>query len=134
MYSVKLIVLAVNYLPAFSFFFHYCVLLNNCEVSFLRHFSISLIITFHDLYDAFNCVIFSVSYISPRQKLFAHDVRKTYIYVLRIHNAFFSLEIVLTLKRSQTRTHFALYPSNLFSVSGFLNEYLWTVLAKLSGH
>lgn len=147
MYSVKLIVLAVNYLPAFSFF-HYCVLLNNCEVSFLRHFSISLIITFHDLYDAFNYVIFFVSYIShcARSYLLMVYVKRISTCAAHIQCIFLSGSCSHIKTRAHTYTHtrthytyISLYIhieslSQGLSGTGFLSVSLWTVLAKLSGH
>lgn len=53
-------------------------------------------------------------------------------------NAFFSLEVIFTLKHTHIRISLYIHISNLLwqglSGTGFLSVSLWTVLAKLSGH
>lgn len=67
---------SINHLSAFSFFYYYCVvLLNNCEVSFLCHFLISLNvflnITFY-YFLSFNDMVVSFEIFSYKIELFLH--------------------------------------------------------------
>lgn len=110
MYSCQTSLCQLSIIYQLFLFFHYCVLLNNCEVSFLRHFSISLIITFHGLYDAFNYVISFVSYISHCAKSYLlMDVRKTYIFVCCAYMQCIFLSGSYFHIKTHTHTHFALY-------------------------